>query len=198
MTLMLLHMAFAREDSWPVVNHPRGPGPILAFGDSLTAGRGASAGGTYTDHLSLQLGEQLLVEGRSGDTSEQALGRLDQAVATRPSLVVVTLGGNDVMRKVPRSRTRAALQRIFTRFQEGGAMVAYTALEPPFVEPGWVEEIHGLCRELGVIYIPDVLADVWLDPSAKADPVHPNEKGYLAMAGRVAAGLEPYLAPSGS
>src|SRR5437763_16370406 len=75
---------------------------VFAFGDSLTAGYGAQAGQDYPSRLSALLGEPVLNAGVSGDTTESALARLDDAVLTRdPRIVIVGLGGNDFLGGVP-------------------------------------------------------------------------------------------------
>src|SRR5206468_2546588 len=79
---------------------------IVAFGDSLVEGHGATPGHDFVSVLSRRLGVPIINAGRSGDTAEAALSRLEQAVLARnPRVVIVLLGGNDFLRRVPREET---------------------------------------------------------------------------------------------
>ena len=71
---------------------------IIAFGDSLVEGRGATPGNDFVAVLSRRLGVPIINAGRSGDTAGAALSRLDHAVLARsPRVVIVLLGGNDFL-----------------------------------------------------------------------------------------------------
>ncbi len=81
-----------------ITNYPQGNGPIIAFGDSLTAGVGASSNQDYVSQLERKLGVSIINEGVSGDTTEEAADRLRTDVLDRdPSVVIVWLGGNDII-----------------------------------------------------------------------------------------------------
>src|SRR5512142_926678 len=83
---------------------------IIAFGDSLTAGFGASAGEDYPSKLSAIIGAPVVNAGVNGDTTEAALARIDAEVLARdPRIVIVGLGGNDFLRGVPIATTEANL-----------------------------------------------------------------------------------------
>lgn len=55
--------------------------------------------------------------GVSGDTSAQALSRLPALLARKPKLVIVGIGGNDFLRKVPEEQTRANIAKIIETVQ---------------------------------------------------------------------------------
>ena len=81
-----------------ITNFPPSDGPIIAFGDSLTAGIGASIGKDYVSELRALTGENIINAGISGDTTQEALARLERDVLSRdPSVVIVWLGGNDFL-----------------------------------------------------------------------------------------------------
>lgn len=91
-----------------ITNYPPSNGPMIAFGDSLTAGNGSTAGQDYVSQLSRKAGVSILNAGVSGDTTRDALARLERDVLSRdPSVVIVWLGGNDI------------LQRYFDRVRQG-------------------------------------------------------------------------------
>src|SRR3989338_9624441 len=66
-----------------VRNYPSPPGPIIAFGDSLTAGVGASAGHDWPAIVSATLGIDIQNAGVSGDTTADALLRMGDRKSTR-------------------------------------------------------------------------------------------------------------------
>ena len=81
-----------------ITNYPPRSGPIIAFGDSVTAGVGASAGNDYVSQLERLAGVSIVNAGVSGDTTRDALARLNSDVLSRnPSVVLLWIGGNDVL-----------------------------------------------------------------------------------------------------
>src|SRR3954470_13502810 len=72
---------------------------IIAFGDSLTAGYGASPGEDYPSRLSGRIRANGINAGVSVDTTDSAAERLDGDVLGHdPRIVIVGLGGNDYLR----------------------------------------------------------------------------------------------------
>ena len=61
---------------------------VIAFGDSLVEGVGATAGHDVVSVLSERLGTPIINAGRRGDTTASALARLDGAVLSRNPRVV--------------------------------------------------------------------------------------------------------------
>jgi acyl-CoA thioesterase I len=95
-------------DRFDDLRNIRSPGEaIICFGDSLTEGVGAGSGEDYPAVLSRELGRPVINAGRRGDTTAGALERVSDAVLSKnPRLVVVLLGGNDFLRRLPRQDTR--------------------------------------------------------------------------------------------
>jgi acyl-CoA thioesterase-1 len=103
---------------------PRGDEvPILALGDSLFAGYGLAPGQSYPDRLQAALqargiNARIANAGVSGDTTAGGLQRLDFVLngqARPPALVIISLGGNDMLRGLSPEQTRANLDAILTR-----------------------------------------------------------------------------------
>ena len=79
--------------------------------------------------LSARVGVPIVNAGRSGDTTGSALARLDSAVLSQnPRIVIVVLGGNDVLRRVPHEETFANLDAIVGRIRDRGAAVILVGL----------------------------------------------------------------------
>ena len=111
-TLVLaLGAAVAALYWWTASAVPRAAKPtsgrtIVAFGDSLVEGRGATPGRDFVSLLARRLNTRIVNAGRSGDTTAAALARLDSDVLSRdPKVVIVLLGGNDYLRRVPTEQT---------------------------------------------------------------------------------------------
>ena len=112
--LLLVIWSRSRDDDY--VNAPPSiDGPWVAFGDSLTEGQGAAEGNNYPALLSGRLGVPILNKGKSGDTTSDALNRLDEILELRPRVVLLCLGGNDSLNQDPRTRTFANLSTIIDR-----------------------------------------------------------------------------------
>ena len=184
------------KDDWPIKNHRSNIHSAVAFGDSLTRGEGSQVGRAYPDYLSKMFGLRFVNLGKNGDTSASAKERLPAVLALTPDIVIITLGGNDLLRKTSRQKTVANLQFIFRALQKEGAMVAYAAIDPPFVDDDWVAAIKDTCRDEGVIYISAIMQGIWLNSSLMVDRIHPNSKGYKMIAERVYRQLEKTMNPS--
>lgn len=163
---------------------------IIAFGDSLVAGQGASAGRDLVSVLSQRLGVPIINAGRNGDTSRSALARLDHAVVSRnPRVVIVLLGGNDLLRRIPREETFENLAAIVERIRRRGAAVLLVGLSiGPFMDP-YARGYEDLARRTSAALVPDILDGIIGRADRMSDGVHPNDRGYQMMADR----LEPVL-----
>lgn len=90
----------SESDLATVRNFPPRTGPIIAFGDSLTAGVGATAGQDYVSQLERLADVDIINEGISGNSTLDALARLERDVLSKnPSTVIVWLGGNDILNR---------------------------------------------------------------------------------------------------
>lgn len=177
---------------WPVTNDQPDGRVVVAFGDSLTRGFGAADGEAYPDHLSQLVGRPIVNAGKDGDTTGQALARLNRVLAHQPDVVILTLGGNDILRRVPLQTTLDNLRQIIQSLQQAGAMVVYAAVDPPLIGGKWVDAVRDLCREEGVLYVPSVMDGLWSDNERMFDSIHPNGDGYRVLAERIHARLEPH------
>ncbi len=182
-------------NSWRMANNPPyAPGPIVAFGDSLTAGFGAGGSGRdYPSALSSMLGRPVENLGVSGDTVARAFERLESLEALSPSIVILLLGGNDMLRRMDLDESFAILEAMIRRIQSGGALVFLVGLEGlPLVAP--VEKRYfETAKRTGSVLIPDILKGVLGNSSLMADRIHPNAEGYRIMAERIAKAMRPYL-----
>ncbi|WP_298173894.1 arylesterase [Novosphingobium sp.] len=99
---------------------------ILAFGDSLYAGYRLAPGEGYPPRLEAALNAggikaRVVNAGVSGDTTAAARERLAFTLdnqKVKPALVLVGLGGNDMLRGLPPAETRANLDAILTELDK--------------------------------------------------------------------------------
>lgn len=177
-----------------ITNYPNtSTGPVLMFGDSLVEGVGATVGETLPDQLGRLLKVSVLNYGVSGDTTRDALLRLDQAVAEKPKIAIILLGGNDFLRKIPREETFTNLEKIVTAFQGEGAITVVLGVRSGIVGGGADEEYEALAKRTGSVYMSDVLAGLFGRSELMSDALHPNDRGYAQIAERLAPILMKYL-----
>jgi lysophospholipase L1-like esterase len=168
---------------------------VFAFGDSLTAGYGAQAGEDYPSRLSALLGVPVLNAGVSGDTTQSALARLDDAVLARdPRIVIVGLGGNDFLGGVPIETTEANLREIVRKIEGAGAMVVLLGFRFPSFNADYEAMYEKVAKEEGCLLVPRILRGILNDSSMKSDAIHPNAKGYALMAERIAGPCRKLIA----
>lgn len=172
----------------------RSHGPIVALGDSLTVGMGATPGYDYVSVLSRRIGEPVINAGVNGDTAADALARLEGDVLSKnPRLVLVLLGGNDVLQRVLPEESLKNITEIVERIQDDGAVVILIGIRGGLLRDTFKEGFEHLASEKHAGYVPDILDDIWNKPSLMNDPIHPNDEGYALMAERIEPVLEKYL-----
>ena len=167
---------------------------IICFGDSLTYGTGASEGNDYPSLLAARIDLPVINAGVPGDTTADALERLDQDVLSRsPRMVLLTLGGNDLKNRVPIEKAFANLRSVVKAIQEAGALVVLGGVDIPLYGRGFGEAYEDLAEETGSVLIPNVYAGILGRRDRMSDPIHPNDRGYAIMAGHFHEAIEPYL-----
>lgn len=188
----LVFWYFSRD--WEIKNYPSTKnGPVVMFGDSLVEGVGATAGNTLPEQLGKLMGTKILNYGVSGDTTRDGLVRLDEAVAQHPKVVIVLLGGNDFLKKIPRAETFQNLERIVGAFQAEGAITVVVGVRSGVIGGGADEEYEALAKRTGSVYVSDVLSGVFAHPELMSDAIHPNDRGYQQIAERLTPLLRKYL-----
>ncbi len=174
---------------------------ILAFGDSLTAGYGLPRGQGFAPQLEAYLRRngvraQVTDGGVSGDTAAAAQRRLGwtlDGMAEPPTLAIVALGGNDMLRALPPAQTRAALEAILQELRRRNIRVVLAGmLAPRNLGPDYVRSFEGNYRELAAAYDAE-LYPFFLEGVAGItalnlpDRIHPNFLGIK----RIVSGIGP-------
>lgn len=182
---------------------------ILTIGDSLFAGYGLGPGETYPARLEAALrargiNARIANAAVSGDTSADIRQRLAFALdnqAAPPELVVVELGGNDMLRAVPPEETRANLDAVLTELERRKLKVLVMGmLAAPNLGADYRNRFDRIFPELakkhGAAFVPFFLQAVIGKPElVQADHVHPTLPGIDALVAdtvdEVAAALPP-------
>ena len=177
---------------------------LVCFGDSLTAGHGAEPGHSYPDYLQKDLDElhlkyRVVNEGVSGNTTKDGVGRLNEVLALKPDIVVVEFGGNDGLRGIPISQSRANLDRIVGTLEKAGIRVAIAGITlPPQYGVEYIEQFNQtyttLAKKYHVPMLPFLLQGVYGGPGMmQSDGIHPTAKGNAMVARNVLNLLRPML-----
>ena len=177
---------------------------LVCFGDSLTAGYGAEPGHSYPDYLQkdldqLHLRYRVVNEGVSGNTTKDGVGRLNQVLALKPAIVVVEFGGNDGLRGLPLSQTRANLDRIVGTLVKAGIQVAIAGITlPPQYGADYIDQFNAmyvtLAKKYHVAMLPFLLQNAYGGRGMiQADGIHPTSKGNEVVARNVLNLLRPML-----
>lgn len=166
---------------------------IICFGDSITEGSGVARDRSYPAVLSAYLNREVINAGVSGDTTAFALARLEEDVLKKdPFLVIIELGGNDFLQRVPRQETFKNLENIIKQIHRSGAAVALCDISSDKVFFGYSAEFEDLARRTGAIFISGVVKDILGNNALSSDFIHPNAQGYALMAERVYERLSEY------
>src|SRR5271170_1469861 len=131
---------------------------LVVFGDSLSAGFGLEAGLSFPDFLQKKLDAEkypwrVVNQGLSGDTTEGGVSRIDSAIALKPEIVVLELGGNDGLRGLPLETTRENLDTMIVAFQKAGAKVVLAGMTlPPNYGPDYIHQFEKIYPDLAKKY----------------------------------------------
>lgn len=165
---------------------------VLALGDSLTAGAGVTPEQAWPALLAQRTGWQVINGGVNGNTSSDALQRLPALLEEhRPALVLLTLGGNDMLRRLPVQQLEENLARLVVKSKAEGAQVVMVATPQPSITGAVLRnlsapEFYGrVAGSQQVPLIEDAIAEVLSDPLLKGDQLHPNAEGHAQLAGKI-------------
>lgn len=162
---------------------------IVAFGDSLVQGVGATEGGDFVSLVSAEIGRPIVNLGKSGDTTRSALTRLDLVLAENPDVVILLLGGNDYLQRIPKEETFANIGTIISRVQEKGAAILLLGVRGGAIRDTYEAGFAKLARTYQTGYVSNVLDGLLNDRTLMSDAIHPNNAGYKIIADRVAKEL---------
>jgi acyl-CoA thioesterase I len=195
--LAAIAMAWSGDDD--VEKHaaiPQGA-TVLILGDSLSYGTGANAGEDYPTQLAKATGWNIINEGIPGDTSAGGLQRLPNLLEEhQPKLLIVELGGNDLLRQAPQAEIVHNLKTILSMAKTQGVasvLVAIPEISPLKAAVGNLSDhplYEKLAKETATPLIADVFSDVLSDRDLKSDQIHANALGYRVISDKLYVKLQ--------
>lgn len=182
------------EEDLPVIGPER---TILAFGDSLFAGYNLGPDEGYPERLEPALrakgiNARVIDAGVSGDTSAAGRQRIAFVLDNLdgpPDLALVELGGNDLLRGLPPSETRANIAAILDELKARDIPVLLVGMRaPPNMGAQFQAEFDALypalAAEYGVPLVPFFLEAVFDQPALiQDDRIHPTAEGIVQIVG---------------
>lgn len=160
---------------------------VLAFGDSLTYGTGASPPESYPAQLQALIGRTVVNAGVPGEISGDGLQRLPGVLEeVQPKLLILCHGGNDFLRKLGEATAAANVRAMIKLAQAKGVGVVLIATPKPGLSISPPDFYAEIAKEFAIPFNDDALKSILRDNELKSDLVHPNAKGYAQVAQAVA------------
>jgi acyl-CoA thioesterase-1 len=177
---------------------------VVAFGDSLTSGPGIEPSETYPALLQQRINKlglryDIVNAGVSGDTSTEALARIDKALVPEAQIMILALGINDGLRGIPIPAIERNLAAMIERAKARDVDVLLCGMEaPPTRGFAYMIEFHRMFTRLAERYqlalVPFFLIGVAGAPDLNLpDRIHPNAAGHKRIAEEIWRYLEPML-----
>lgn len=166
---------------------PLGAGEtILAFGDSLTEGRGVGPAQSYPSVLAELSGHPVINAGVSGELSEAGRARLPALLAEhRPALVILLEGGNDILRGSGEGALKGNLAAMIEAVQGSGAQLLLVGVPRKSLFADGAPLYEELADQYRLVLDNDSIGELLRSPGLKSDTVHLNEQGYRTLAERL-------------
>lgn len=179
--LLSVLAACSREPSLPPL---ASDAVILAFGDSLTYGTGANHATSYPAVLAQLSGRRVINAGIPGEVTAGGLARLaDTLEEVRPQLLILCLGGNDMLRRQSLEAAEQNLEQMVMISRQYDVPVLLLGVpRPALLGLESAPFYHELAERLGIPLEAEIIADVLADTALKSDQIHPNAEGYRLIA----------------
>ncbi|KAF0568958.1 GDSL lipase family protein [Psychrobacter nivimaris] len=171
---------------------------VVALGDSLTYGYGANPKTAYPTVLAELSKWNVVNAGVNGDTSADVLTRVNEITEQNPDLVLLGVGGNDVLQRISPDTTRANIIATIDTLQSNNIDVVLIA-EPYFSTSALFGKVsdnplyEDIAETEGIPLYSDGWSTVLSDDALKSDKIHANAAGYRQFA----EGLHGYLKEEG-
>jgi acyl-CoA thioesterase-1 len=160
---------------------------VLAFGDSLTYGTGATEEESYPAQLARITGRRVVRDGVPGEVSAAGLARLPGALDEhQPRLLILCHGGNDFLRRLPKQQAAENLSAMIRLAKSRGVdvlLIGTPEIGITLTPPEFYAEI---AKQFRIPYEGNALTKILRNGELKSDQIHPNAQGYRLMAERVA------------
>ena len=158
-------------------------GVILAYGDSLTVGVGASESHSYPNILAQLSGRQVISSGVSGEQTSGGLKRLSAVLdEVNPDLMILLQGGNDILRNQNLIQAKHNLAAMIELAISRDTEVVLIGVPEKKLFSSAAPMYQELADEFDLVFSDDILSSLIRKNEFKSDAVHLNRKGYYKMA----------------
>jgi lysophospholipase L1-like esterase len=188
-----IYFFFFKDKKIDIKNYPSSGTEIIAFGDSLVEGVGSTPNKDFVSILSQKIGKNIINLGVSGDTTEDGLKRISEIEKYNPKIVILLLGGNDALRRIPKEKTFNNLGLIIQNIQSKGSVVLLLGVKGTLLGDRYKSEFEKISKKYKTAYVPNVLDDLFGNPKFMSDGIHPNDAGYKIIAEKIYPELIPLL-----
>ena len=164
---------------------------VVAFGDSLTYGTGATEDESYPAQLERLIGRRVVRAGVPGEVTAQALERLPQALDEHsPRLLLLCIGGNDFLQRLGAAQAEANVRAMVKLARSRGVDIVLIGTPEPGLTLAPPAFFAAIAADFRLPYEDAALTQVLRDNALKSDPIHPNARGYRVIAERLAERLK--------
>jgi len=187
----LLALALAACGERPKLEHLASDAVVLAFGDSLTYGTGATEDESYPAQLERLIGRRVVRAGVPGEVTAQALERLPQALDEHsPRLLLLCIGGNDFLQRLGTAQAEANVRAMVKLARSRGVDIVLIGTPEPGLTLAPPAFFAAIAADFRLPYEDAAMTQVLRDNALKSDPIHPNARGYRVIAERLAERLK--------
>ena len=185
--LLLLLLLLAACGKTPQLAKLPNDAVILAFGDSLTFGAGATPETSYPAVLEKLIGRRVVSAGVPGEVTADGLERLPDVIEEeQPTLLILCHGGNDLLRQTGEAQAESNLRAMVSLAKSKDIQVVMLAVP----KPGWTLTLPAYYEKIAAEFkLPietRVLRSIMASHTLKSDAIHPNAAGYQRMAEAIA------------
>lgn len=183
LALLILVVWFFNRGYTPI--KPTAGSNIIFYGDSLVFGVGATSGKSLPELLSQKINMPVINAGKSGDTTEAALLRLKTDVLEKdPKLVIIILGGNDFLRRIPKTQTLENINSIIAQIQNKGAGVVLAGFNAT-IFGSYNSDYKKIAEEKRTGFVENIFSGILGKKDLMSDTIHPNDLGYAKMVEKI-------------
>jgi|TARA_B110000438_G_C15559168_1_gene540347 acyl-CoA thioesterase-1 len=175
----------------------------MLYGDSLMAGYGLTQNENLSSILKNKIKKNymdldLINASVSGNTSKDGLARLKWSLEDKPTVLILCLGANDMLRGIDPKITKKNLNEIIIQVKQKNIIIILSGmLAPDSMGQDYKRQFDDiypkLAKEHQLIFMPFFLQDIALQEEYLLnDYMHPNHKGIKIIADN----LFPYIKKS--
>lgn len=165
---------------------------VVAFGDSLTYGVGATTDKNYPAILSQLIQREVINAGISGERTAQGLARLPEILEKhQPDLLILCHGGNDILQKTGEAQAADNIIAMIQMAQDYETQVILIGVPKPKLFLSSAASFYAeIATKMKIPYDGKIMSKVLSKNSLKSDLIHPNSKGYQKIAEAIAELLQ--------